>query len=58
MYINYAPITVIGGINNNSLYNKLLDIVIANLGISQSIYKTLETFIYFYPNLGSNVEII
>ena len=43
---------------DNSLYNKLLDIVVANLKIPQLIYKTLETFTYLYPNLGSDMEII
>ena len=58
MYINYIPITVTKGVGDNSLYNKLLNIIVTNLKIPQLICKILETFIYLYPNLGSNVEII
>ena len=33
MYINYTLITVTGGTGDNLFYNKLPDIVVANLGI-------------------------
>ena len=58
MYMNCAPITVTGGASDNSLYKKLPDMVVANLGIPQSTCKTPETFAYFYPNPGSDVEIV
>ncbi|OCL07364.1 lytic polysaccharide monooxygenase [Glonium stellatum] len=50
MYMNCAPITVTGGANDTSLYDKLPDMAVANLGIPQSTCKTTETFAYYYPN--------
>jgi hypothetical protein len=52
-YMNCAPITVTGGASNNSAFDKLPDMAVANIEGSQC--KTREGFDYIFENPGQYV---